>query len=102
MKDIVAQINESLGNKGITYHDRFIPHVQAATISDLAAQITAGAVKTLFVIGGNPVFNAPVDLGFDALLAKVDKVVRLGLYVDETSAASTTHLPAAHFLESWG
>ena len=34
--------------------------------------------------------------------AKVEQVIRLGLHVDETSAASTTHLPAAHFLESWG
>jgi MoCo/4Fe-4S cofactor protein with predicted Tat translocation signal len=100
--DIVAQINQSLGNKGITYHDRFVPHVPAASIFDLATQISAGLIKTLFVIGGNPVFNAPVDLGFDALMPKVDKVIRLGLYVDETSATSTTHLPAAHFLESWG
>jgi len=100
--DIVAQINQSLGNKGITYHDRFVPHVQSSTIFDLSTQISAGIVKTLFVVGGNPVFNAPVELGFDALLPKVDKVVRLGLYVDETSAVSTTHIPAAHFLESWG
>jgi molybdopterin-containing oxidoreductase family iron-sulfur binding subunit len=28
--------------------------------------------------------------------------VRLGLYEDETSAASTWHVPQAHYLESWG
>jgi molybdopterin-containing oxidoreductase family iron-sulfur binding subunit len=98
----VAQINEMLGNKDSTVWPRFVPHVNAAGIGDLAAQITAGTVKTLFVLGGNPAFNAPADLGFADLLAKVDQVIRLGLHVDETSAASTTHLPAAHFLEAWG
>jgi molybdopterin-containing oxidoreductase family iron-sulfur binding subunit len=102
VQELVAQINESLGNKGTTVNQRFVPHVLAAEIGDLAKQISAGAIKTLFVIGGNPAFNAPAELGFDALLAQVSQVVRLGLYVDETSAMSTTHLPAAHFLESWG
>ncbi len=100
--DLVASINKSLGNSGITYQDRFVPHAEAASIGDLAAQITAGTVKTLFVLGGNPAFNAPAELNFTDLLGKVEQVIRLGLHVDETSAASTTHLPAAHFLESWG
>ena len=99
---MVAQINKTLGNEDITVFSRFVPHVNAASIADLAEQISQGAVKTLFVIGGNPAFNAPADLGFDGLLTQVDQVIRLGLYVDETSATSTTHLPAAHFLESWG
>jgi MoCo/4Fe-4S cofactor protein with predicted Tat translocation signal len=100
--DLVAQINQSLGNKDITYWPRFVPHADAASISDLAEQISQGAIKTLFIIGGNPVFNAPADLGFDGLVTQVEQVIRLGLYVDETSALSTTHIPAAHFLESWG
>ena len=99
---LVSQINESLGNKGVTYHDRLVPHVQGAGIVELAAQLTAGSVKTLLVLGGNPAFNAPADLGLTDLIGKVPEVIRLGLYVDETSALSTTHLPAAHFLESWG
>jgi Fe-S-cluster-containing dehydrogenase component len=98
----VTQINKSLGNQDITYAHRFVPHVEAAGIGDLAAQITAGTVKTLFVIGGNPVFNAPAELAFDTLLLKVGQVIRLGSHVDETSATSTIHLPAAHFLETWG
>jgi molybdopterin-containing oxidoreductase family iron-sulfur binding subunit len=99
---LVAQINESLGNRDVTYHDGYIPHTPGLGIGELAEQISQGAVKTLFVLGGNPVFNAPVDLGFDGLLAQIPQVIRLGLHVDETSATSTTHLPAAHFLESWG
>jgi molybdopterin-containing oxidoreductase family iron-sulfur binding subunit len=71
-------------------------------IGDLADQIKGGAIKTLLVLGGNPVFNAPADLKFADLINTVPQVIRLGLHVDETSAASTTHLPQAHFLESWG
>jgi molybdopterin-containing oxidoreductase family iron-sulfur binding subunit len=100
--EMVAQINKALGNQDVTVFSHFVPHVNAMGIGDLAEQISQGAVKTLFVIGGNPAFNAPADLGFDGLLTQVDQVIRLGLHVDETSAASTTHLPAAHFLESWG
>jgi MoCo/4Fe-4S cofactor protein with predicted Tat translocation signal len=100
--DLVAQINQSLGNKDLSVSPRFVPHVAAADIGDLAAQINQGAVKTLFVLCGNPAFNAPAELGFDALLTKVEQVIRLGLHVDETSATSTTHVPAAHFLETWG
>ena len=36
------------------------------------------------------------------MLNNVEQVIRLGLHVDETSATATTHVPAAHFLESWG
>jgi len=108
VRDLVTQINKALGNQDKTFSTPFVPHVNAAGIGDLADKINAGAIKTLFVIGGNPAFNAPADLGFaddgdkPGLLSKVAQVIRLGLHVDETSACSTTHLPAAHFLESWG
>jgi molybdopterin-containing oxidoreductase family iron-sulfur binding subunit len=99
---LVMQINDALGANGTVYKKRFVPTVAAATIGDLAAQINSGAIKTLFVMGGNPAFNAPAELNFTDLLNKVPTVIRLGLYVDETSATSTVHLPAAHFLEYWG
>jgi len=104
---LVAQLNEALGNYSVTvtYRPDFnltpgLP--KPAMLSDLAEQISQGTVKTLIVLGGNPAFNAPVDLGFDGLLAQVEQVIRHGLHVDETSATATTHVPAAHFLESWG
>jgi len=101
---LVAQINESLGNVGVTVKPaEFRPTTAAAsTLSELAEQISQGTVKTLLVLGGNPAFDAPAELGFDGVLVQVEQVIRLGLYVDETSATSTTHVPAAHFLESWG
>jgi MoCo/4Fe-4S cofactor protein with predicted Tat translocation signal len=102
VQQLVMQMNDSLGAKGAIYQERFVPKQAAATIGDLATQMTSGAIKTLFVLGGNPAFSAPAELKFDELLAKVPTVIRLGLHVDETSALATTHLPAAHFLEYWG
>ncbi len=99
---LVAQINETLGNKGVTVFPQFVPRLIEAGLSELSEQISQGTVKTLLVLGGNPAFNAPADLGFDGVLTQVEQVIRLGLHVDETSATCTTHIPAAHFLESWG
>src|SRR5690606_16992320 len=59
-------------------------------------------VDTLFVLGGNVAYTAPADLNWTATQAKAKTVVRLGYYEDESFAGSTWHLPAAHYLESWG
>jgi molybdopterin-containing oxidoreductase family iron-sulfur binding subunit len=102
VQEAVRMINDALGAKGVIYQERFVPRTPAATVIDLAAKLSSGSIKTLFVLGGNPVFNAPADLKFADLLKQVQTLIRLGLHVDETSALATTHLPAAHFLESWG
>ena len=57
------------------------------------------------------IFTAPADLKFSQLLANVKTVIRHGLYEDETSRSIGEdgkaqwvqwHVPAAHYLESWG
>src|SRR5690606_12851108 len=58
--------------------------------------------QTLIVLGGNPVYDAPADLAFGELLAKVPTTVHLHEYVNETSLATTWHVPRSHFLEAWG
>ncbi len=100
---MVAAINQSLGNVGVTVKpsESNIAPV-GATLSELTEQIGEGTIKTLLVLGGNPAFDAPAELALDNVLGQVEQVIRLGLYVDETSATSTTHVPAAHFLETWG
>jgi molybdopterin-containing oxidoreductase family iron-sulfur binding subunit len=97
---LVDGINQALGmtaNPGPQ-----LASVAPSMLSDLAEQISQGTVKTLLVLGGNPAFNAPAELGFGDQLTQVEQVIRLGLHVDETSATCTTHVPAAHFLEAWG
>jgi MoCo/4Fe-4S cofactor protein with predicted Tat translocation signal len=102
---IVYAINDFLGNIGQTVDFVTVPATAAASISDVANAIKGNAVKTLIVLGGNPAYNAPADLDWPTLQASVNEVIRFGGYVDETSSvkpANTTHLAAAHYLESWG
>lgn len=99
---LVHAINAALGNLGMTVLGIENPAKPAATIDSLAAAINAGKVATLFVLGGNPAYDAPADLDFATLLGKVRDVVRLGMFEDETSRLSRWHVPAAHYLESWG
>lgn len=71
------------------------------SIKALSASLDAGQVETLIVLGGNPVFDAPVDLGLAEKFKKT-QVVHLGLYRNETALVSALHIPRAHFLEAWG
>jgi MoCo/4Fe-4S cofactor protein with predicted Tat translocation signal len=101
----VAALNAALGSVGttVTYVDaKETVRSSSADLKALVADMRAGKVKTLFVLGGNPVYDAPADLELGSALAKVDNRIRLGLHVDETSAACQWHLPEAHFLEAWG
>lgn len=71
------------------------------SLKALSAAIDAGQVDTLVVLGGNPMYDAPADLGLADKLKKI-QVVHLGLYRDETALVSSLHIPRAHFLEAWG
>jgi molybdopterin-containing oxidoreductase family iron-sulfur binding subunit len=94
-------INNALGAPGQTLRGMRVERPQALSVAELSAAMEAGRVKNLFILGGNPVYNAPADLRFGDLLAGVPVSVRLGIYEDETSAASKWHVPQAHYLESW-
>ena len=102
---LVHAINQSLGNAGKTviYTEPVEPYAveQNASLRNLIADMESGQVAVLLVIGGNPVFNAPADLRFGELMARVGFSVHLGLYEDETSARCHWHVPEAHYLESW-
>jgi MoCo/4Fe-4S cofactor protein with predicted Tat translocation signal len=99
-------INQALGNFDKTvYFTEPIeesPVNQWESIGEFAADLRAGKVTTLFILGGNPAYDAPIDLSLKELLPKVKFSARLGLYEDETSALCHWHIPQAHTLESWG
>lgn len=103
---MVFAINASLGNVGKTVDLVEVPAPASTTsISDLAADIKAGAVSTLVILGGNPAYDAPADLDWANVQKLVPNVVHYSYYSDETTAvksASVTHIAAAHYLESWG
>jgi molybdopterin-containing oxidoreductase family iron-sulfur binding subunit len=104
---LVVAINQALA----AYGDKSAPFFLAeststvsspASITDLANALHAGKVKTLFILGGNPAYNAPADLDFVSALGKADEILHLSFFEDETSRLSTWQVPAAHYLEQWG
>ena len=98
-------INEALGNLGKTviYTETVnpIPSQQNDDLKSLVADMNAGKVDWLLVLDGNPVYSAPADLDFAAALSKVNTLVHLGAYVDETGETAEWHINSAHYLESW-
>ena len=103
---IAALLNEKLGNSGKTvFHTDPIeahPVEQLASLKDLAADLDAGSVELLMILGGNPAFNAPVEMAMRDRLKKAKLRIRLGMYVDETSECCQWQVPETHFLEAWG
>src|SRR5690242_8157030 len=76
-----------------------IPHQQS--LQELVADMTAGRVDTLLMLETNPLYSAPVDLEFAAVLKRVPLSVSLALYADETAQASNWLIPATHEYEAW-
>ena len=99
-------MNTHLGNVGQTvfYTDPIEanPVDQLASLQDLAKDLDAGAVDLLLILGGNPVFTAPVELGLRERIQKAALRAHLSLYEDETSAVCQWSLPETHYLETWG
>ncbi len=99
-------MNSALGNTGKTvfYTDAVeaSPVDQVASLQDLVKDLDAGAVDFLLILGGNPVFTAPVEMGMRDRILKAKLRVHLGLYDDETSELCQWHLPETHYLETWG
>jgi MoCo/4Fe-4S cofactor protein with predicted Tat translocation signal len=106
-------INSALKNIGRTVVVRDFPrNKNNQSILQLADRMNRGQIKTLFIFGGDPVYNAPRSVAQDPekkfpldwteLQKKVPEVVRLGYHEDSTSALSQWQVPLAHYLESWG
>ncbi len=102
---LVQAINGVLGNVGhtvVAHASESRGGAEPTSISGLAEAIDARKVQTLFILGGNPVYNALANLNWVERQKSVPTVVRLGYYDDETSEHAAWHVPMAHFLEQWG
>ncbi|HZU29650.1 MAG TPA: 4Fe-4S dicluster domain-containing protein, partial [Candidatus Angelobacter sp.] len=71
------------------------------SIRELIDDMNAGKVDTLIILGGNPVYSAPVDLDFNAALDKVALRIQSSIYKNETTDKMHWHVPATHYLEAW-
>ena len=103
----VAAINSALNNIGTTVTYKTVSHAeqtdQRQAMAQLAANLNAGTVDTLILLGTNPVFNAPADLAFADAIKKASTVIQVSDYIDETTRNGVSwHVPRTHFLEAWG
>jgi len=100
---VVARINDALGNAGQTIspvRSMALPPNQIG-LPGLAEEMRRGAIELLVVIGGNPLYDLPIDLNFADAFGRVKLRVHHSLHFNETSRQSHWHVPATHFLESW-
>src|SRR5438552_7186537 len=107
---LVYAINAALKNLGQTLVIRQVPrNPRTIDILQLAVDMNDGRIKRLFILGGDPVYNAQRGLAEDRetkfpldwgdLQKKVPEIVRLGYHEDAPPALSHWHVPAAHYLE---
>ncbi|ADE53047.1 TAT-variant-translocated molybdopterin oxidoreductase [Coraliomargarita akajimensis] len=95
---IVLTLNEAL-QAPVEYVEA--PAPAAGGIDATVTRLNAGDVKTLVVLGGNPVYNAPVDLKFAEAQSKAATSIYLGSSVNETAKAVGFFIAQSHYLESW-
>src|SRR6266852_1858254 len=101
-------LNQALSNAGktIVYTDPVLANTtsQNDSLKGLVADMRAGKVDLLIILGGNPVYDAPADLDFADAVKNTNIPIRihLGLHNDETAELCQWHVNEAHYLEAWG
>ncbi|HYL96448.1 MAG TPA: 4Fe-4S dicluster domain-containing protein, partial [Terriglobales bacterium] len=100
-------MNAALGNVGRTvfYTDPVAANWvdESQSVTELVEDMKGGRVQLLVILGGNPVYDTPAELGFGLVMKeKVPLRIHHGLYQDETAQFCQWHINAAHYLEAWG
>lgn len=99
LHNICIAINSALGNYGKTLRPVKKEEGSRSTMQELIKALEAKELDTVVLLTpANPVYDAD---GF-AAVAKNATIVHLGLRKDATAHAADWHVPAAHYLESWG
>ncbi len=103
---LAMAINQKLGSIGTTVTlfntGESERPTQREALTGLVDSMKNDEVDALFMIGVNPVYDAPASLGFEEALSSVQNTVHCGLLRNETAQASRWHVPRAHYLERWG
>ncbi|MGB5195281.1 MAG: molybdopterin oxidoreductase, partial [Polyangiales bacterium] len=98
-------INQALGNAQKTaYISPVIDSEDISSREGIAALVAEQeSISTLFILAGNPIYNAPADVKLAEMLGREGLTsVHLSSHRDETSESCSWHVPMAHELESWG
>jgi molybdopterin-containing oxidoreductase family iron-sulfur binding subunit len=100
-------MNAALGNAGktVVYTEPVDanPVNQTESLRDLVSDMRTGKVDLLVIMGGNPVYDAPADLGFGDCLksSKVELRIYHGPYQNETAEHCHWTVNETHYLEAW-
>ncbi len=98
---LAAAVNAALGNLGTTLRvDQpiFIRSGNDRSLANTMADMKAGSVGTMVLVGANPAYVRP---GFAEAMAKVDYSLSLTDRLDETASLCGAAAPVPHYLESW-
>lgn len=101
----VHALNAQLGNHGKTV--TFTKHADAdrsgglEAIKLFAEKCNAGEIKSLLILGGNPVFGAPMSLEISEAIKAVGSTMHLTTAKNETSTCCSWIANAADQLEVW-
>ncbi|MDO8358061.1 MAG: NADH-quinone oxidoreductase subunit NuoG [Nitrospirota bacterium] len=79
-----------------------LPLAAGATLIEMIDRAQAGIIKSLFVIGENPVGSLPPQTRVKEALGKLDLLVCQELFLTETAALAHVVLPAASAMEKAG
>lgn len=104
---LVHAMNAALGNIGQTVSFLPMSDEEAASsvqgLRTLASRMERGQIETLVTVDVNPVYDAPADLNFAELYARVPHTIAYSLSLTETyDAANRWQLNGTSYLESWG
>src|SRR5881296_944901 len=111
---LVHAINAAPGNVGKTLY--YTEPVEAHPVNhldslhELCADMDAGKVETLLILGVNPVYTAPHDFDFASKIKfdekknqkPVKNTIYVGSHFDETAELCDWHVAESHYLETWG
>ncbi|MGC6426731.1 MAG: Fe-S cluster-containing hydrogenase [Akkermansiaceae bacterium] len=98
VQQIAAAINAKLSSAGAKQVSTEL--AQYGSLTGLAAKVESGTVENIvFLTPSDPAFDFD---GFGALAERAKVIVHFGLRTNATAWASDWHIPARHYLESWG
>jgi predicted molibdopterin-dependent oxidoreductase YjgC len=81
---------------------RPMPTDPGLTVSQMMQGAADGTIKALWIVGANPVLNAPDPAAARAALQTLDFLVVQDLYMNETAELAHVILPASSYLEKDG
>ena len=103
---LINAINSKLGNINSTVFYRDPSEIdtgyQNESLADLIEDMNSGDVKSLVILGGNPLYHAPANSGFSEAFSKVDFRAHLTTHINETSRQCQWQVAESHYLEAWG